>query len=839
MRTTHLATTEDLKFYETFITQFDSLEIAFRNAASQGRLDIIRVLASLVNINSKGEKSGDTALHAACNSNQVLAIKLLLELGVSTTKPNIIGEFPNVAKKLGYHSSANHTYKNKSVIINALGLNGIGDFVYAIRAHQACKRRLPANVAVKTILTFSLDGDSSPALLKATKGDVAIDDVYIYDLSSKKPFDEQKAIKKPFIFFVGTKLVTGAYVLPQARTYKFIADKAPQLNHLIKNCSIFLNFGTSLSECPSFDPRQPEKCFSFTEIGNPPSNLLLQLNGSSHLPAHAIEVEMNLFSGDAGLMLDESLLDLMECVKPEELKAHDFNNEGLFKNIMNTKGHFAVGYVQHFYSLAAMLATYRKKFNELKVLTNTNLLQTHNMHQYPFNQFAVVNIFDAKGAKTEYKHKAGQGELNLFPFNGLSCQDKRRYLLLADSTLGSGDNSYIESISVGKPFHWDIPIYKVPAVSGLAAWCSKNQLLHLAKLFYLNCLLAQSKYSGVISKEHLSGYAEFLDTNWHIIVSEVSIFKKIIMKSANFNNYLETILSYNSCNPSEFQPTNTPKPPFIKSDLPSILAASTLPANSTEVIMQLQSMSQLDQQLQLEAVLVKKERLQDVLNSFDPRILFLHAVRMPNKKPAMFGFYFERIQEAVAEDDRNKLERIIDQSPLIDLLQEIPEEIFDDLRYANLLDYAKRNRAPNCFEFLSEQAIRRGGNSDAVRNVFIDYVKHHELKTKGNYKFLIDALGKEEYAKALCVICKSKVPMKLMFAELLCASKDSILKFDINEAFGTKGYTALHQAALQGDLDTYQLLVTHNANPMLKDNDGNTTEKLLAESAKEKLALNR
>lgn len=556
MQVTKIEIPEALKPYQEFLNNYSTLEQAFRNAAVKGELNLIRAIRPFVNVNSAGE-SGYTALHGACSNGHLKVVLLLLELGArpdltykdkplpfDLLKPKVLKNFRGTIprKESGFRPE-------DTIVVNAFNTNGIGDAQHAVRGHLLCRRLVPY-VPCKTIIT--LDKSALKPLLKAIDGDVQLNDIYIVNTDAGvKGYNDDKAEKAQFVFFVAQDLINddGGSKFP---TYYFIYNHAPKLKNFLKRTRQYLNFATKLSDVRNVPTGSiaPGKTYvySFLEFGGPSNKMVhadALLSDMELYKKVFNETEMGLFNGQTGMMVDESLNDLMQCLSADQLQSHDFTNPLLYELIVKQEGHLAVGYLQHAPVLCFVIASLAAKSPSLRLLTNLHLITPSKMKSAPFKDFAKIQIFDAKGnIVQEYQNdQAKFATLSLFPFEGMSNQDKRRYLIMADSTLGSGDNSFMECITAGKPFFWDMQMYKQFFTSKLGIWCCNHGLLNLAKMIYLNNFLCTSDM-GLVKPIYLATYTKFLQENWAVICQETQQFRQHILRNANFSDQLAALLKY-------------------------------------------------------------------------------------------------------------------------------------------------------------------------------------------------------------------------------------------------------------------------------------------------------
>ncbi len=569
---------------------------------------------------------------------------------------------------------------DQTIVLNAFNTNGIGDAYHAIRGHSLC-RRLMSHLECKTII--SIEKSSLKALQKSVAGDLVMIEVYVFDTDrGLNNYNDEEALQAQYVIF-STKQLQNTDGTAKFLVYDFIHNHAPKLNAFLQRARVYLNFATKLIDSrniPKFNVTklavQP-KIFSFLELGAPDNKGMRSISQNKDLDKINCvynEWEMGLYNGQVGIMVDEPLND--------SLKPLAFTNPSLYKKITMQFGHLAVGYVQHLPLLRLAITALAHRSSSLCILSNISLITRSMLNTIPFTQFSAIKIYDNQGQLiSQFKNiKPLFRTLSLFPFEGLSNQDKRYYLSRADSTFGSGDNSFAECISAGKPFIWDIQSYKTPFVSWLSIWLVRNNLITLAKLLYINTLLCFD--SGHVDPKYLIAYCQMLRNQWSAICKEAQVFSQHVIKNANFADHLKILL---------LSPDHI-KEPLITNSIDLELLEH-----------QRDQMSSSKMTADRVRFFAFKDTLTDIKYSNAPKIIEFHLFGLTKKYLCEMTTNITQLTKIFAKDNVLQLRAWLDNHPYVDLTH--PCMLGENI---TMLEYAVRENATQCAAELSNRHHVRG-----------------------------------------------------------------------------------------------------------------------------------
>jgi hypothetical protein len=435
---------------------------------------------------------------------------------------------------------------DETVVLGCYSSLGIGDGMTVVQALSLYQQILPYRQNnIKAILTFR--PDNIDKFYSVIREDFKLEEIYVYYHGKQDtfPFSDTQAQKAKIVI-----LVCDARQESALMTFDFLEKNSPSLCQFLKNAKLYINLATPFHDkrnCPIGLLNKSCEIISIKELFTPPKIEFVNDDGSPDIANQLGNIaasEMGIVQGQAGVLFDDCLVRLCQAeniaIRPE-----DFDNVAMAKAFFAVPGCSVVGYVQQLSALQYAVEVTRRtdRSPTINIISRQADLNEKVLKQRPFDSFSTIELYDNNGTLTAtVNNSASNRILRVFNFSGLSKNDKRLYLRVANKVLGSGDSSYLECLATGKLFFWEVPTWKVGILGRLAEFCVLNNLKVLGR-YLIDLNSVGTKCAGVVRGEYFDALVKSINQNAGAIIQEIQMLRSILMKKHSFATKFKLLMS--------------------------------------------------------------------------------------------------------------------------------------------------------------------------------------------------------------------------------------------------------------------------------------------------------
>ncbi len=436
-------------------------------------------------------------------------------------------------------------------LIGTLGYSGIGDAMYAIRYFDFYRNHVPESQLKVFIL---IKKENVRGLLDAVKDFVDAKMIHMVAVDTKNTLrfssKDEQALQQKNILIVSSENKINSFPL-----YDHLVKNSKVIKNFLANTEVFLNAAVPLanaSNTPFSYIKKTCKVFSLLEVGG---QKLKNLPEDKSLLAKVEYREAAL--GFYALSLNRLFL----CNKIKEYQAvnltftpESFDNQVLARAIFpkDPETVLAIGYQQRqsaslfYYDMLAGAFVNKT----VKIISNTSYLSSEVVEKSAaMSRASKVIVYDANGNETMVvtnQRADNTTVLQFYDFSGIGHKDKQMYLALADVSLGSGDNSYMEGLSAGALCLWDVPQWKTVFVNKIQNFAKEKGFYLLERYFEKLEKIATEIGFEYLNLEDINDFTQFIKKNYEKLRLEFQKFADLLFQQYNLCDILIPMLTDNT-----------------------------------------------------------------------------------------------------------------------------------------------------------------------------------------------------------------------------------------------------------------------------------------------------
>lgn len=428
----------------------------------------------------------------------------------------------------------NKTSTNKNVIVASYNFyDGIGDIINGFDVYQSLQKESPG---LNLFFIGFITNDKVSSLLKSD-----------HELNNKILFIKQNdrinldSENKIYIF----ETIKGQ----TENVYEKIINHHPGISSFFKQCNYFINVATPLGKINKPQAVLHENCQIMTirELG------CTSCDGLEESYSFTEQGRLTRFGfinkKDAGYKINKKQIELLE-IKNQAEAFKSFKNENLKKlvfaknnsiSMFKENNDLLIGYSQDKTVSNISLDIFINISNKLNLfcIINTDHISTEKLLELiqKFSNLTVYSIL--KNEKKEYqidKSLPYKRNLTIIDFKGIAHHDKLFLLSIAKVGVGSGDNSYSETLFSEIPF-FHIPLWKISYFVMFLKFLRDNKFNTLAEYIKLQLNLSIKNYEFV-AKQELQKLNNFVLSNQSNIISEWKNLREKIINEHDFNQFI-------------------------------------------------------------------------------------------------------------------------------------------------------------------------------------------------------------------------------------------------------------------------------------------------------------
>ncbi len=433
--------------------------------------------------------------------------------------------------------------------------DGIGDAINMVGFYQILRRIFANCPQVEIKGVAYINTGRLPNFQRAISSEESDSpEIYYFDANSTQMKFDDTAFMQNGITIFSEPESENPFAL-----YEVIERCTKSLKNFVKDCDLFLNIATPISiETHPFKLLKPTCCIhSILETGYS-GNAELDHPEEVKLLRSFKEVHMGMSESEAGFKLDKKLQQFTQDKNQSSLMRELIQisrtpvGSSIFSSHLSSKENLAsfkanhrlaIGYLQseaatHLAAEVFMMTGDQSK--DIILICNTHHIQRLlELNPRLNDTFSEIKLFRQNKKEIIHSNTIRKRCLTLIDFRGITNNMKHAFSAIADMTMGSGDNSRMDTLLCRMPF-WQVLQWKIQDICALKTTVEND---HPVLAAYLTLLLKASAWNYMLLKASMTEeLIDFVNKNENQLVTEWECLRKKILIEHDIENYLEDVV---------------------------------------------------------------------------------------------------------------------------------------------------------------------------------------------------------------------------------------------------------------------------------------------------------